>query len=71
MPCNMKIKTLKFKLLIPERFKMTFCSLKKSGSMMLLDLSFDRMVRKEGRSHWVSVFKHNLCVVRFFTLKIE
>ena len=31
---------------------MTFCSLKKSGSMMLLDLSFDHM---EARSHGVSV----------------
>ena len=34
---------------------MTFCSLKKSGSMMLLDVSFDHMVRKEARSHGVSV----------------
>ena len=55
MPCNMKIKMLKFKLFIAEWFKMTFCSLKKSGSMMLLDLSFDHMVRKEARSHGVSV----------------
>ena len=34
---------------------MTSCSLKKSGSMMYLDLSFDHMVRKESRSHRVSV----------------
>ena len=45
----------KFKLFIAEWFKMTFRSLKKCGSMMLLDLSFDHMVRKEARSDGVSV----------------
>ena len=34
---------------------MTFCTLKKSGSMMSLDLYFDHMVRKEGKSDGVSV----------------
>ena len=55
MPCNMEIKMLKFKLFIAECFKMTFCTLKKSGSMMSLDLCFDHMLRKEGRSDGVSV----------------
>ena len=66
MPSNMKIKMLKSKLLIAEWFKMTFCSFKKSGSTMSLDISFDpdHMVRKESGSHrWVCQAQFTCCTI--------